>query len=430
MENIIEAITAIAPFLQSYSPWVKALVVAWVMLSAILLVTLVLNSPIPKEEKKLTEAETQDNSQNGTKSLEASAINPVPNSNTSTSGNIVQFKGDGNGAIIAGGNVILNKKDLLSGLPEFRLNAEMSGDGTGTINYLRFSLSNTGGGLIEVTRIEVIAEFEECTELHPETKAAITQSYDYELTLEPSMQTYMIEDRSFNYKKNDIDHFAVKLTSTDHGNYVIVARVHYKDVVTGAKSQIDSKKFKIHIFTVNSQKFIDKISSQIGQNGAANNNDNHKRYDFYMMAIKTDNFLSMAHENVSVTLFNRGDYKKALGAVNKAIDLLPNSPSGWYNKGLTEIKLDMTKEAIRSFQQLVSIHPNSKRGWHYLGLLLYREKRLEEALIAFRNSQSIEEVNSVEFMRSPEFHRRGEAFWNIKPEPPISLSIGASPADK
>lgn len=70
MKNIIETLTAIAPFLQPYPSWVKVLVVAWVMLSAVLLVALILARP-PQAEKKPAKIETaRDTSPDNTFSVE------------------------------------------------------------------------------------------------------------------------------------------------------------------------------------------------------------------------------------------------------------------------------------------------------------------------------------------------------------------------
>ena len=55
MKRLIESLTAIAPFIAPYPLWVKALVVAWVVLSAILVLSLILARPLQATKESALE---------------------------------------------------------------------------------------------------------------------------------------------------------------------------------------------------------------------------------------------------------------------------------------------------------------------------------------------------------------------------------------
>ncbi|MCB1193555.1 MAG: tetratricopeptide repeat protein [Leptospiraceae bacterium] len=142
--------------------------------------------------------------------------------------------------------------------------------------------------------------------------------------------------------------------------------------------------------------------------------EERKRYDFYMLTIPNDAIVSMAYGRLANVFFYRGQYEKALESINNSIQILPNNPATLYNKAVIEIKLGKKNEAINTLKRVISVHENSKKAWYNLGVLLLEQKNYKESLKAFKNSESIIEVDSVQFMRSKEFREKGDDYWHIK----------------
>ncbi len=282
---------------------------------------------------------------------------------------------------------------------DFIVETNLITDGVDKTYFIEFTLSNIGKGLVEVKEISLISDFTKCTELHLDNKGALTNEYNYKLSLSPDTARQVVDNRSFNYKENDIDKFSVKLTSNHHGYFNVSILIKYTIIGSSEIKHIQSKSHKIHFNTVNPDEYLK------GELVNVNSTRTIGRYDFFMVEGNSeDALMSALYENNAVKYFNNQEYLKAYSYIQKSITLSPYSVSSLLNKGVIEIKLDKVDNAIVSFEKLVSVHRNSKKGWFYLGVLYDKIGENEKSKKAFLNSKSINEVDLSDFMKSEIFH--------------------------
>ena len=77
------------------------------------------------------------------------------------------------------------------------------------------------------------------------------------------------------------------------------------------------------------------------------------------------------------------NYEEARKAFEKVIDLDPDYPHAWYNKGLTLRDLKKHDEALKAFEQVKKLDPDYPHAWYNKGLTLRDLKEHDEALKAF-----------------------------------------------
>ncbi|MEA5521279.1 tetratricopeptide repeat protein [Limnoraphis robusta] len=94
--------------------------------------------------------------------------------------------------------------------------------------------------------------------------------------------------------------------------------------------------------------------------------------------------------------FNKGNqfkqaeqFKKAIFAYEKAIELNPNFC--WYHHNLAEVlgELERWEEAVASYQKACDINPNSEWSFYQLGEVFVRQEKPEEAIAVFERAIEI-----------------------------------------
>jgi len=102
-----------------------------------------------------------------------------------------------------------------------------------------------------------------------------------------------------------------------------------------------------------------------------------------------------------------GKYYEAIKCYEFLIDLNPNYPDAWFNKGLSLFKLEKYPEAINSFINEISINPNNVEAWLNRG---FAHSMLEEFVQAIH---SFDEAISIEPGNAEAWFNKGLALWTI-----------------
>jgi tetratricopeptide (TPR) repeat protein len=82
-------------------------------------------------------------------------------------------------------------------------------------------------------------------------------------------------------------------------------------------------------------------------------------------------------------LYYEKSYKEALAAYEKAIELKPDFPDAWLNKGVTLGQLQRTEEALSNLEKAIELKPDFPDTWFNKGNTLVELKHSEEALAAY-----------------------------------------------
>ena len=90
-----------------------------------------------------------------------------------------------------------------------------------------------------------------------------------------------------------------------------------------------------------------------------------------------------------VDFYYKGQYKLALKAFEKAIEIKPDYADAWNNKGAALYKLDRPDEALKAFEKAIEIKPDYADAWYNKGITLCKLDRQDEALKAFEKAIEI-----------------------------------------
>ncbi|MCJ7565209.1 MAG: tetratricopeptide repeat protein [Candidatus Aminicenantes bacterium] len=81
--------------------------------------------------------------------------------------------------------------------------------------------------------------------------------------------------------------------------------------------------------------------------------------------------------------YYKGFFNEAIESVDKALELKPDSPDAWYNKGVILSKLGKYEEALRAYDKALELKPDSPSAWYNKGVALSKHGKYEEALRAY-----------------------------------------------
>jgi tetratricopeptide (TPR) repeat protein len=101
---------------------------------------------------------------------------------------------------------------------------------------------------------------------------------------------------------------------------------------------------------------------------------------WYDKAIEMDPNYPKAWSNKGLTLGSLGGYKEAIACFDKALELDPNYPKAWSNKGLALGGLGRHEEAIKYFDKAIELDPNNTIAWDNKGFVLGSLGRYKEAI--------------------------------------------------
>ena len=100
-------------------------------------------------------------------------------------------------------------------------------------------------------------------------------------------------------------------------------------------------------------------------------------------------------------------YEEAIFACDQALQIKPDLPDAWYNRGIALFNLGRNEEAIASFDQALQVKPDLHQAWYYRGFALRQLGRNEEAIASFDQALQIK----------PDLHdawyNRGIALFNL-----------------
>ncbi len=94
-----------------------------------------------------------------------------------------------------------------------------------------------------------------------------------------------------------------------------------------------------------------------------------------------------------VIAYQRGSFHEAVGLIQQAIAILPDSTAYHNNLGSAQLELSQTDEAIESFRHSASLDPNHVDAWYNLGNVLQKTGRLVEAAEAYRHALQLTPEN-------------------------------------
>lgn len=104
-------------------------------------------------------------------------------------------------------------------------------------------------------------------------------------------------------------------------------------------------------------------------------------------------FLEKAQEGRScygMSLFKLERYEEALEIVDAALEVKPDSPTEWSNRGFVLSALDRNKEALEAFEKALSFDPESPKILTSRGIVYFRMGQPEKALEAFDEALAAE----------------------------------------
>lgn len=96
------------------------------------------------------------------------------------------------------------------------------------------------------------------------------------------------------------------------------------------------------------------------------------------VSLKPEDYLNRGFD-----LYNKGKYKLALEAFDKAIELKPDYAEAWNNKGWALSALGRNEEALKAYDKAIELKPDFALAWSNKGVRLGKLSRYEEALKAY-----------------------------------------------
>ena len=99
------------------------------------------------------------------------------------------------------------------------------------------------------------------------------------------------------------------------------------------------------------------------------------------LQVKPDN--PSAWSNKGVVLSDLGRHDEAMKAYEKAIKIKPDFHKAWYNRGASLSRLSRYEDAIKAYEKAIEIKPDTYEAWYNKGLSLSDLGRREEAIKAY-----------------------------------------------
>ena len=85
----------------------------------------------------------------------------------------------------------------------------------------------------------------------------------------------------------------------------------------------------------------------------------------------------------------RTKYKDAMAYYNKALDIDPKSPEGWYLRASVLIDTGKPDEALADCDRALALNQNYADAWSKKGLALFNLERYEDAVLAATRASTL-----------------------------------------
>ena len=85
-----------------------------------------------------------------------------------------------------------------------------------------------------------------------------------------------------------------------------------------------------------------------------------------------------------------GKYNESINLFSKALELNPNNPVTWYNKGLTFIHLKEIDEALECFDKATTKDETYSKAWYNKGKCYELQGNIEKAQFCLNNAKKLD----------------------------------------
>jgi tetratricopeptide (TPR) repeat protein len=106
-------------------------------------------------------------------------------------------------------------------------------------------------------------------------------------------------------------------------------------------------------------------------------------------ALKSTSENFVAHNNLGVSLAEKGNYNEAIVHYRDAIRIFPGFADPYYNLGFISNKQGNFHEAIFHYQNAIAYNPNSAQSYYSLGNCYFELKQIDNAIIYFAKALKI-----------------------------------------
>lgn len=91
-----------------------------------------------------------------------------------------------------------------------------------------------------------------------------------------------------------------------------------------------------------------------------------------------------------MSLFKLGRYQEALDIIDSVLEIKPESPTEWSNRGFVLSSMDRNGEALEAFEKALSLDPESPKVLTSKGIVYFRMGLFEKALETFDRALAAE----------------------------------------
>jgi len=106
-------------------------------------------------------------------------------------------------------------------------------------------------------------------------------------------------------------------------------------------------------------------------------------------ALKSTSENFVAHNNLGISLVEKGDYNEAIIHYHKAIRIDPGFCDPYYNLGFISYKQGNIQEAIFRFQNAIACNPNFAQSYYFLADFYFELKQIDNAIIHYEKALKI-----------------------------------------
>jgi tetratricopeptide (TPR) repeat protein len=104
----------------------------------------------------------------------------------------------------------------------------------------------------------------------------------------------------------------------------------------------------------------------------------------HTLAVTENN--ALAHNNLGIALFDKGQTDEAMGHFQEAIRLNPDYAEAHYNLGVARARKNQIDEAISQFQEALRLKPDYAEAHINLGVALARKNQIDEAISQYQEA--------------------------------------------